>query len=110
MIDDAVCRVLNFILMDRRYGANPAPRSQKYVPSKNTTNQNKNKIKKRNICIQPTLCLLFKRYLLSVSIFVFCLLSLPISDSSIRSFRQRVTSQHTVNANELGTKALQGLC
>ena len=67
MIDDAVCRVLNFILTARRYGANPAPRSQKYVPSKNTTNQNKNKIKKRNICIQPTLCVFY----LSVTYFQF---------------------------------------
>jgi len=32
------------------------------------------------------------------------------TDSSIENFRQRVIFQHTVNANELCTKALPGLC
>ena len=50
-----------------------------------------------------------------VSVFHFCLLfiacltecELLTSDSSIQNFHQRVTSQHSVNVNELYTKALR---
>ena len=59
---------------------------------------------------KSTLSLIFSFNFRLLSAFIASLTEREIltSDSSILNFRQRVTSQHTVSAKELYTKALTG--